>query len=322
MDQILDALRGAGEPTRLRILAALRRGELTVSELTQILAQSQPRISRHLKLMSDAKLIERRREGSWAFFRLQRDGFAGELARFALDAVRSDDPVLQRDQERLERVRQRRAEIAEAYFRDNAAEWDRLRALHAAETAVEDAARAMLAPATGKRFARLLDLGAGTGRMLEVFAERYERAVGYDVNQQMLGFARSRLDRARLTHAELRQEDILALPEPDAGADAAILHQVLHFLAEPALALSEAARTLQPGGQLLVVDFAPHDAEFLREQHAHRRLGFAAEEIERMAATVGLEPREHRDIPAPADMGKHGLTVSLWLFEKSHKGSR
>jgi ubiquinone/menaquinone biosynthesis C-methylase UbiE len=317
MDAVLDALKGAAESTRLRILSVLDAGELTVSELTQVLAQSQPRISRHLKLLVDAGLIERRREGSWAFFRLRRNGFPARLAAFTLAAMDPDAPDLRRDAERLDRVRRRRDDVAEAYFRENASEWDRLRALHASEEAVEAAARAMLVPKDGARFTQLLDLGTGTGRMLAVLADRAEIAIGFDINQDMLAFARSRLEKANLPNAELRQGDILALPEEDGIADAAVIHQVLHFLVDPGLALSEAARVLAPDGRLLVVDFARHEVEFLRERHAHRRLGFDRAEIERLGEAAGLAPLDYREIPAPKDRGEDGLTVSLWLFGKS-----
>lgn len=317
MEAVLDALRGIAEETRLRIVGVLGHGELTVSELTQVLAQSQPRISRHLKLLVDAGVIERRREGSWAFFRLSREGFGARVAGFVLKELSETAPPLSRDLERLDRIRERRAAAAEAYFRENASEWDRLRALHASEEAVEEAARAMLVPASGDAFGVLLDIGTGTGRMLEVFSDRYRAAVGLDLNQDMLALARSRLERAALMHADLRQGDLLALSEPEASADGAVIHQVLHFLVDPSLALGEAARVLRPGGRLLVVDFAAHEIEFLRDRHAHRRLGFSRDEIEGLGEGVGLIPLDYREIAAPADMGEDGLTVSLWLFEKA-----
>lgn len=315
LDRVLDALRGAGEETRLRILHALSRDELAVSELTQVLAQSQPRISRHLKLMTDAGLIERRREGSWAFFRLTRKGFGSRLAHFALDALSTEDSVLDRDQDRLEIIRARRAELAETYFEENASHWDKLRSMHAPEAAVEAAAREMFTP-VNSTFSRLVDLGTGTGRMLELFADTYSAALGYDVNQPMLALARARLAAADITHAELHQADILALPDSPRSADGAILHQVLHFLVEPSLALTEAARVLSKGSPLLVVDFAPHDVEALRESHAHRRLGFSRAEIEEMGSAAGLTPESYQEIPAEDSKGGDALTVSLWLLKK------
>jgi len=327
MDTVLDALKGTAETTRLRLLRVLSGGELTVSELTQVLMQSQPRISRHLKLLVDAGLVERRREGSWAFFRLAREGFAARLTAFTLDAMDGDAPELRRDADRLDGVRRRRAEAAEQYFRENASGWDRLRALHASEEAVEAAVRDMLVPPEDvplgrARFANLLDLGTGTGRMLAVLGGRAEAMTGFDTNQGMLAFARSRLEEGALpAGAELRQGDILALPVEDGAADAAVIHQVLHFLSEPGAALAEAARALAPGGRLLVVDFARHELEFLRERHAHRRLGFDRAEIEALAKAAGLDPLEYREIPAPAAMGADGLTVSLWLFGRRDKGA-
>src|SRR5512139_1234863 len=162
------ALKAAGEETRLRVLALLAEAELTVSDLTDILRQSQPRISRHLKLLVEAGLIERFREGTWAFFRLAEHGSAAEVARSLLDHLNPADQTIARDRERLTSVRQARAAAAQAYFREHAADWDRIRKLHVADEAVEEAIRAALAE---KPFRSLLDLGTGTGRMLELFGK-------------------------------------------------------------------------------------------------------------------------------------------------------
>ena len=187
--------------------------------------------------------------------------------------------------------------------------------MHAPEAAVEAAAQQMFTP-VGDQFSRLVDLGTGTGRMLELFTDTYSAALGYDVNQPMLSLARARLAAAGITHAELRQEDILALPDAANSADGAILHQVLHFLVEPSLAVTEAARILSKDSPLLIVDFAPHDVEALRESHAHRRLGFSRAEIEEMGAAVGLMPERYQEIPAEGANGSDALTVSLWLLKK------
>ena len=215
----------------------------------------------------------------------------------------------------MEHIRARRAELAENYFEDNASHWDELRSMHAPEAAVEAAAKQMFTP-VGEKFSRLIDLGTGTGRMLELFADRYTSAHGYDVNQPMLALARARLAASGITHAELRQEDILALPDAANSSDGAILHQVLHFLVEPSLAIAEAARVLSKGSPLLVVDFAPHDAEALRDSHAHRRLGFSRDEIEEMGEAFGFNQESYREIPAEDATGDDALTVSLWLMKK------
>ena len=308
-DALNAALKAAGEETRLRVLALLSEAELTVSDLTDILRQSQPRISRHLKLLAEAGLIERFREGTWAFFRLAEQGGGSEVARALLARLNPADPTIARDRDRLASVRAARAAAAQAYFRAHAAEWDRIRKLHVADAAVEQAIRAALAD---KPFRSLLDLGTGTGRMLELFGTEVERGLGLDLSLDMLLLARDRLERAGLKHCSVRQGDIYDLPLANASFDVVILHQVLHFLDDGARAIREAARVLRPGGRLLVVDFAPHELEFLREQHAHRRLGFPPETVTQWMTASGLEPLMHKSLPPELDTdGK--IAVSLWL---------
>ncbi len=300
-------LKAAGEATRLRILALLGEAELTVSDLTAILRQSQPRLSRHLRLLSEAGLVERFREGSWAFFRLAERGGGAELARALIGRLDASDPAIARDRERLIAVRAARAAAAQNYFRRHAAQWDRIRKLHVADAAVEDAIRLALA---AKPIRALLDLGTGTGRMLELFAPDIERGLGLDLSLDMLALARARLDRAGLKHCSVRQGDIYDLALPRDSFDVVIIHQVLHFLDDSARAIREAARVLRPGGRLLVVDFAPHDLEFLREEHAHRRLGFAAEAVTQWLEAAGLDVLRQDALP-PGPEGK--IAVSLWL---------
>ncbi|HTP92589.1 MAG TPA: metalloregulator ArsR/SmtB family transcription factor [Xanthobacteraceae bacterium] len=300
-------LKAAGEATRLRILALLAEAELTVSDLTEILRQSQPRLSRHLRLLAEAGLVERFREGSWAFFRLGDHGGSAEIARTLIARLDADDAIIARDRERLASVRAARAAAAQNYFRRHAVEWDRIRKLHVADAAVEDAIRAALAD---KPIRALLDLGTGTGRMLELFAGDIERGLGLDLSLDMLALARARLDRAGLKNCSVRQGDIYDLALPRDSFDVVIIHQVLHFLDDSARAIREAARVLRPGGRLLVVDFAPHDLEFLREEHAHRRLGFAAESIAQWLEAAGLDIVRQQTLP-PGPEGK--IAVSLWL---------
>jgi demethylmenaquinone methyltransferase/2-methoxy-6-polyprenyl-1,4-benzoquinol methylase/ArsR family transcriptional regulator len=304
----LDALEAAGEVTRLRLLALLNDAELTVTELMTILGQSQPRISRHLKLLVEAGLVDRHREGAWAFFRLSEGGPADALVRDVLKGMDENDPVLPADRSRLAEVRRARAEQAARYFSEQARNWDRLRSLHVAEDIVE---AAVLEIAGTQPVQSLLDLGTGTGRMLELLAPLAERAIGVDQSPPMLNLARTRLERAGLRNAQLRQGDIYALPVEQESCDLVIVHQVLHYLDDPGRALREAARMLRPGGRLLVIDFAPHSHEFLREQHAHRRLGFAVEEIEGFMKEVGLRDFSHRALAGTRK--QHQLTVSLWV---------
>jgi ubiquinone/menaquinone biosynthesis C-methylase UbiE/DNA-binding transcriptional ArsR family regulator len=309
LEPALAALGAAGEETRLRLLALLAESELTVSEAVAILGQSQPRVSRHLKLLAEAGLIERRREGAWAFFRLARSGPAGLMARSLVDWLDAGDPQLAADRARLAEARQARADNAARYFAAHAAEWDDIRSLHAPEAQVE---RAIVEAVGAAPLRRLLDLGAGAGRMLELFAPQAQEAIGVDLSSAMLAVARGRLEEIGARNVQLRQGDIYALPVERNSCDLAILHQVLHYLDDPARALREAARALAPGGRLLIVDFAPHEEEALREKHAHRRLGFSTPEIAELLAQAGLALDVTRDLaPGPGEAAK--LTVSLWL---------
>src|SRR5882757_68802 len=308
-DDLNGALKAAGEETRLRILGLLFEAELTVSDLTEILRQSQPRISRHLKLLAEAGLVARFREGAWAFFRLAEQGQAALAIRSLLARLDPDDPVIARDRERLGEVRAARAAAAQAYFKAHAAEWDRIRRLHAADEAVEAEVRAAL---SDRPFRSLLDLGTGTGRMLELLGPQIERGLGIDLNHDMLAFARSRLDHAGIKNCSVRQGDIFDLSVPRDSFDVVIIHQVLHFLDDGGRAIREAARVLRPNGRLLVVDFAPHGLEFRRDEHAHRRLGFAPETVTQWLEQAGLDGVVHRSLaPEPGSDGK--IAVSLWL---------
>jgi ubiquinone/menaquinone biosynthesis C-methylase UbiE/DNA-binding transcriptional ArsR family regulator len=305
-DALVLALRAAGEGTRLRILALLADADLTVKDLTTILGQSQPRISRHLKLLAESGLVTRSTEGAWAFYRLaERDG--ARLADPILAQLDTADPVHARDRERLAATRKANAEAAAHFFAQNAEVWDRIRSLHAPEAEVEAKIRQLLGP---RRARHLLDVGTGTGRMLELLADRADRALGIDASAAMLAVARANLARAGIANARLAQDDVYALSLPRDTFDLVVIHQVLHFLDDPARAVAEAARTLAPGGRLLVVDFAPHGLEELRTAAEHRRLGIARAEMAEWLRAARLNTVEVTDLA-----GAHTLTVTLWLAE-------
>ncbi len=313
LDATLNIFRAIGEETRLRIMGLLVRGELTVTEVTAILGQSQPRVSRHLRILTDAGLAERHREGAWMFYRVAGDARSDIVRAAVLQAVEdlgaSGDRIIARDGERFEQSRKARAAQAAAYFQENAQEWNRLRRLHLPEEDVE----ARMLDLIGERDVELfIDLGTGTGRMLEIFADRYQAGVGYDLSREMLAVARTNLEQAGISHAQVRHGDLFSLPLEAESADLACIHQVLHYLAEPVEAVRETARLLKPGGLLMISDFAPHDLEFLRDEHAHRRLGFSDHEVRDWCAASGLK-LEKVETMTPSTESKQRLTVKIWL---------
>jgi ArsR family transcriptional regulator len=315
----LASLKAAGEATRLRLLALLARGEHNVSDLTRILGQSQPRISRHLKLLADAGLIERFREGSWVFFRLAETGAPARLVEEFIRALDAEDVVLKRDRDRAAAVREERAEAAQTYFRAHADQWDRIRTLHITEEQVE---AEMLATLGKGPFDLLVDLGTGTARILELFAPYVRRGIGIDMNPDMLAYGRVKLEQAGMRHCQVRQGDLFGLGLSDGLADAVILHQVLHFLSDPAPALREAARILAPGGRLLVVDFAAHGLDFLREEFAHLRLGFERDQMAQWFEDAGVTMTAVRELEPKKKESGNKLTVRLWLGEREPIVSR
>ena len=291
------------DPTRLRILALLRSMELSVGELAQVLGQSQPRVSRHVRILSDSGLVGRRKEGSWVYLQLADPARAKPL--FDLyDGWASDEAdIFESDVARLEAVRADRAEAARRYFEAHAATWDSVRSLHVADSEVERAISDLLAD---RPLGALLDIGTGTGRMLELFASQADSAIGIDRSSEMLRLARVKLEAAGVEGASLRQGDMYALPLSERSADSIILHQVLHYAQQPGAAIAEAARVLRPGGLLLVIDFAQHDREELREKDAHLRLGFADDAIRGWFSAAGLELERTERLEGGE------LTVILW----------
>ncbi|MBV8133561.1 MAG: metalloregulator ArsR/SmtB family transcription factor [Alphaproteobacteria bacterium] len=307
MEHLLAALRAVAEPTRLRLVVLCARGELTVSELTQILGQSQPRVSRHLKLLCAAGLLDRFREGSWVFYRLRQSSPVAALAQQLVAAYSDTDPTIALDLQRLSVIKRQRADVASAYFRENAAQWHRIRSLYVDECEVE-AALVEIITATDPR--DLLDIGTGTGRMIEILAPRVERALGIDQSREMLAVARVNLERAGLENGLVRLGDMYQLALTDACFDAVVIHQVLHYADRPAAVIAEAARVLRPNGILILVDFAPHSLEFLRDEHAHRRLGFADAELAEWCAAAGLDPAPPRHLRGDP------LTVVIWTAQR------
>lgn len=303
MQDLLKTLKALSEETRLRIIAMLTHGEFTVNEITETLDQSQPRISRHLKLLVDAGLVRRTAEGTQAFFRLAREGDAAALLESLLAMIPPDSEMVRVDQDRLMRVRKARAERAREYFDAIAPEWNKVRSLHVPEEEVE---KSLLDLARGRPIHSMLDIGTGTGRMLEIFSPHVEEALGVDNSREMLAIARGTLAEKALKNASVRLADMYALPVQSGITDLVVIHQVLHYADDPEAVIREAARVLAPRGMLLVVDFAPHGQEFLRDEYAHRRLGFSDEEVNDWLSA------QHINLMEPRALEGRKLTVKIW----------
>ena len=317
LDEMVGLLKAAGELTRLRLLALLAQGDLSVKDLTSLLNQSQPRISRHLKLLFEAGLVERLPEGAWVYYRLTQDEVGRNLLDAMLAQIDGGDSLIKRDQEKLVAIKQANAKAASDYFQQNAERWDELRALHVPESAVD----AVIRESLGSRVNRsLLDLGTGTGSMLTLLGDICDQGLGLDANRSMLSIARARLDDAAQPHLHVQHGDILDLATLDGEHDLITLHQVLHYLDDPSEALEQAIQVLSEDGRLLIVDFAPHAHEFLRKDHAHRRLGFSHEAMAQWLSKVGMRLVSVRDLEQDhhdGEMSETPLTVSVWLAERA-----
>jgi ubiquinone/menaquinone biosynthesis C-methylase UbiE len=309
MTPLLNIMRALADPTRLRITLLIRKLELSVSEMVQILGQSQPRVSRHIRILDEAGIIERRREGAWVFLRPGPRLIDGTMELlFALPGTDDSKPVI-RDLAKLEEVRAARAEMAASYFARHAEEWDSLRSLHVAEAEVESALSLLLSPTP---LGQVLDIGTGTGRMIEIFAKRADRFVALDNSVEMLRLARAKLaglpDAATIQgHTEIVLGDFNLLPFADGSFDTVLFHQVLHYAQTPDRVITEAARVLAPAGRMIVIDFDSHDVEELRSVHAHARLGFSDEMIRRIFNSCSIELREVQTL------GGGKLAVKIWL---------
>ena len=303
MHDLVTTLKAAAEPTRLRLLTLCSNSDLTVSELTQVLGQSQPRVSRHLKLLHQAGLLDRQREGSWVYFRLAGKGPAAKLARILIGSMPVDDPTLALDVERLQQVFQRRTKKAVEYFRRNAKRWDQVRSLHVDEREVE---QLLLDLVSTRKVQRLLDLGTGTGRVLELLATKVSELTGIDSSSEMLQVARANLARKGIRNCVLRRCNMYQIPLPGRSFDAVTIHQVLHFAETPGQVIAEAGRLLAPGGRLFIVDFEEHHLDELREEHAHRWLGFKPATLRNWLSDAHLEPGKHLSLAGGA------LTVGVW----------
>lgn len=307
MDHLLAILRAAAEPTRLRLLALAGRGAFCVMEFTEILGQSQPRLSRHLKLLCECGLLDRVREGANVWFTLPTDT-NGALARDLIARLPPDDPILEADRRQASRVLAERARVASESFQRAGADWDEMRALDLPAQAVEAALVALVSDREGLR---LVDIGTGTGRVLELLSPRIRQGIGVDASKAMLALARARLANPDHAHCQVRLADMYRLPLADGSFDLAVMQMILHYAEDPAGALTEATRVLSPGGQIIVIDLAEHARADLTAKLAHRWPGFADTAIRALLTGAGLRPGTPVSIPGP-------LEIRLWPATRPH----
>lgn len=315
MESILILLRALAEPSRLRLLALCTVGEHTVSDMVKVLGQSQPRVSRHLKLLCDAGIVERLPEGNFVFYRrtITDNALAEEIINATLAGLTDKDPTFRTDRRLLEDLRKERAKVAKLYFRQNAVNWNQLRSLHTNESKVETALIKMLPK---RKNLDLVDIGTGTGRILEVLSPYVTKGLGIDQSREMLSVARAHLNQLKVSNLHVRHGDMYRLPLSNSLVDLITLHQVLHYAEDPISVFHESARILKPGGVMIVVDFEPHDIQELRDLHAHRRLGFGLADIKKWGTAAGLTMREKRRLPG------NPLTVALWSLRKNTRVQR
>jgi ubiquinone/menaquinone biosynthesis C-methylase UbiE len=307
MDQLLHGLRAAAEPTRLRILALCGHAELSVTELVRILGQSQPRVSRHLKLLVEAALLDRNQEGSRAFYRPASGGAGAELGQLLIDLIPDSDATLALDLSRLARIKDERARRAEDYFDRNAENWEDLRGLYIDDTLIDAKLKELIEayPVTD-----MLDIGTGTGRVLRLAGPHSGSAIGIDNSRDMLDIARANLDRDGLRHCQVRHADMYRLPFATDRFDLVTANMLVRYADDPGAVLAEGMRVLKPGGRMIVVDFAPHGMAELREEHAHRWLGFSETDMTRFFELAEME------CDRPIYLEGDPLTVCVWVARK------
>lgn len=280
---MLDLLKALADPCRLRLVAVLLRAEFTVQELTQILDMGQSRISRHLKILSEAGVLSVKRQGTWSYYRV------GEDSAFFC-AIR---PAFERELEQLPQRREDLAAVALAlearrrrsleFFDQHARTWDVLSRTLLPVPQYQERLLSLVPTVD-----TLLEIGVGTGALLPDLSRRAAKVIGVDHSPAMLDEARRRLDHAGNSAAELRLGEMTHLPLADGGAGCVVANMVLHHAADPQAVLAEITRVLKPGGILVLADLARHEREWAREQLADQWLGFEEEELRGWLQGAGL----------------------------------
>ena len=308
---IFEDLSTLADATRGRMLLVLERHELTVTEICAVMQLPQSTVSRHLKTLSDASWVTSRRDGTSRYYTLaldDRDAHTRRLWSLLREQIARTAGADQ-DGRRLKSVLARRQTQSEAFFASAAGQWDRMRReLFGAASALH-ALPALLDPSW-----TVGDLGCGTGETSAALAPFVARTIGVDRSGEMLQAARRRL--RDMPAAEVRRGELEALPIEDGELDAAVMLLVLHHVPDPSAALGEAGRVLKPGGRFVLCDMLPHDREEYKHQMGHVWLGFAEDQLRRLASAAGFAGI--RVVPLPIDPAAKGpaLFVMSAIKEK------
>ena len=311
MEELLRQLRAAAEPTRLRIIALCGHAELSVGDFVAILGQSQPRVSRHLKLLVDAGLLIRNKEGSRAYYRLLESDKNAQLSQVLNDLMDESDPMLVLDLSRLGIIRSERARFVDNYFDEFAGEQSRLSQISADEELIS---QLLLQYVQQENIGELLDVGTGNGRMLLLLGSKIEKAIGIDNSREMLAIARTNLEQADLKNCQVRIGDMYRLPFAENRFGLITINSLLRYAEKPKDVLTEATRVLKPGGILFIVDFSDHGLTELRDEYGHRWLGFSKDEMLNMldGDTITIESINF--------FKGEVLTVCVWKGQKVENG--
>ncbi len=303
VEKLLQGLRAAAEPTRLRIIALCGHAELSVTELVMILGQTQPRVSRHLKLLVEGGLLQRNKEGNRAYYRLSNEAEGADLARMLNDLMPGEDEVHTLDLSRLSSVKADRLRYAETFLDPYSQEIIELRGMWPPDEVID---KCILELLQDRSIEHLLDLGTGTGRILRTMAPFVAKGTGIDNSLEMLSIARARLDQDGIKNCQVRAGDMYRLPFKQNSFDLITINSLLRYADEPKKVIAEAARVLEKKGALLIVDLAAHDLSTLRDEYGHSWLGFSEVEMVEMLSEANLTVGQVKHIDGQK------LNVCIW----------
>jgi DNA-binding transcriptional ArsR family regulator len=302
-DNYIDALKAISEPTRFRLVRLCAQGELTVSELMRIVGQSQPRVSRHLKLLQDAGILERFREQHWVFYRVAQEEHYQLLVSGLIKQIEKNETIIQLDQSRLIELQAARATLSETFIETELPDWLRLHEYHGDTARFESAVQDALAE---KTVGHLLDVATGTGRMLKIVGPLASSGVGIDLSKKMVTVARSVLAESGLAHLTVRQEDMYQMRFAARHFDTITIDQVLYFATNPDALIKETARVLKYGGRLLVVAFTAS-----KTAKTPPSVGIELSDIQQWIESAGLKITNTNILPGDS------LDISLLVSEKA-----